>query len=87
MYHEMDFIVRDYASRAELRRIVVSQFLKEEPGLGGGSDASHYHYHVEVLSDGRRIYLTRPAYLKKGFDFRIQSSMFFCLKHIRKSRP
>ena len=71
MYHEMDFVVRDYASRAELRKIVVSQFLKEEPGLGGGDNASHYRYNVETLSDGRRIYLTRPAYLKKGFDFRI----------------
>ena len=27
MYHEMDFVVRDYASREELRKIVVSQFL------------------------------------------------------------
>ena len=71
MYHEMDFVVRNYASRAELRKIIVSQFLKEEPGLGGGSDASHYRYNVETLSNGRRIYLTRPAYLKKGFDFRI----------------
>jgi hypothetical protein len=50
---------------------VVLQFLKEEPGLGRGDDASHYRYNVETLSDGRRVYLTRPAYLKKGFDFRI----------------
>jgi len=71
MYHELDFIVRNYASRAELRKIVVSQFFEEEPGLGGGSEASRYRYNVETLSDGRRIYLTRPAYLKKGFDFRI----------------
>ena len=71
MYHEIDFTVRNYSSRAELRKIVVSQFLEEEPGLGGGSDASHYRYNVETLSDGKRIYLTRPAYLKKGFDFRI----------------
>jgi len=71
MYHEMDFTVRNYASRMELRRIVVAQFLEEEPGLGRSSDASHYRYNVETLSDSRRIYLTRPAYLKKGFDFRI----------------
>lgn len=71
MYHEMDFIVCKYASREELRKIMVSQFLKEEPGLGRGDDASHYRYNVETLSNGRRIYLTRPAYLKKGFDFRI----------------
>jgi len=71
MDHEIDFAVRKYASRAELREIVVSQFLKEEPGLGRGDDASHYRYNVETLSDGKRVYLTRPAYLKKGFDFRI----------------
>ena len=71
MYHETDFVVRDYASRAELRKIVVSQFLKEESGLGRGDNASHYRYNVETLSNDRRIYLTRPAYLKKGFDFRI----------------
>ncbi len=71
MYHELDFIVRDYTSRVELRKVVVSQFLEEKPGLGRGDDASHYRYNVETLVDGRRIYLTRPAYLKKGFDFRI----------------
>jgi len=71
MHHEMDFIVRNYTSRAELRKIVVFQFLEEEPGLGRGDDASHYRYNVETLNDDRRIYLTRPAYLKKGFDFRI----------------
>ena len=71
MYHEMDFTVRNYTSRQELRKAVVAKFIEEEPGLGSGSDASHYRYNVEILNDGRRIYLTRPAYLKKGFDFRI----------------
>jgi len=71
MYHEMDFEVRNYTSRGELRKTVVSKLLKEKPGLGGGDDASHYRYNVETLNDGRRVYLTRPAYLKKGFDFRI----------------
>jgi hypothetical protein len=71
MYHEMDFNVREYNSRKELRLIIVTKFLEEEPGLGRGEDASHYRYNVETLRDGRRVYLTRPAYLKKGFDFRI----------------
>jgi len=71
MHHEMDFRVRSYASREELRKIVVFKFLEERPGLGRGNDAAHYRYNVETLSDGRRVYLTRPAYLKKGFDFRI----------------
>ena len=49
----MDFIVRNYISRAELRKKVVSQFLEEEPGLEKGSDALHYRYNVETMSDGR----------------------------------
>ena len=71
MYHEMDFIVRNYTSRVELRKIVVSKFLEEEPGLGGGNDASHYRYNVEILSDGRRIYLARPVHSKTEFEFHI----------------
>jgi hypothetical protein len=71
LYREIDFTVNKYASRRELRDIVITKFMEEEPGLGSGDDTSKYRYNVETLSDGRRIYLTRPAYLKKGFDFRI----------------
>jgi len=56
-----------------LRRKVVEQFLLEEPGTGKGYETSRYTYYVEKLQDGRRIYLTRPAYLKKGFDFLIHA--------------
>ncbi len=71
MYQEIDFAVHKYTSRKELRDIVIAKFMEEKPGLGSGEDTSRYRYNVETLSDGRRIYLTRPAYLKKGFDFRI----------------
>lgn len=71
MYYEIDFSIRNYITRQGLRRQVVSKFLDEEPGIGKGSDTAHYRYNVETLSDGRIIYLIRPAYLKKGFDFRI----------------
>ena len=71
MYHEIDFEIHDHISREELRKAVVFKFLEEKPGIGRGDDAAHYRYNVETLNDGRRIYLTRPAYLKKGFDFRI----------------
>ncbi len=69
MYNEIDFDVRNYTSREELRKVVVFKFLEEKPGLGKGDEASRYRYNVETMSDGRRVYLTRPAYLKKGFDF------------------
>ena len=71
MATEIDFNVRRYSTRPDLRRIVVSKFLEEKPGLGSGDKTSRYRYYVGNLADGRRIYLKRPAYLKKGFDFRI----------------
>lgn len=71
MYKEQNFTVKKYSSREELRRIVVNKFLDEKPGLGTGDLTSRHRYYVETLDDGRRIYLDRPAYLKKGFDFRI----------------
>ena len=55
--------------RVELRKIVINKFLQEKPGRGRGTYSSTYRYNVEKLSDGRRIYLTRPAPLKLGFDF------------------
>lgn len=50
---------------------MVEIFLLEEPGTGTSDSTSRYTYYVERLKDSRRIYLTRPAYLKKGFDFLI----------------
>ncbi len=55
MYREMDFTVRNYTSRVELRKTVVFKFLEETPGLGRGDDASHYRYNMEILSDGFRV--------------------------------
>ena len=71
MDNEVEFIVRDYHNRQNLRKIIVLKFLEEEPGSGSGSNTSRYRYNVETLNNGSKIYLTRPAYLKKGFDFRI----------------
>jgi len=59
-------------TRQELREKVVHAFLNEAPGTGTGESASKYCYFVETLSDGRRIFLTRPAWLNKGFDFEIR---------------
>jgi len=67
--HELILRIKGRLSRRELRRKVVEQFLLEEPGTGRGEKISKYVYYVEELEDGSRIFLTRPAYLKKGFDF------------------
>lgn len=79
---EIDFTLTNYCTREDLRRQVVQRFLEEKPGTGSGDETSRYRYNVEKLSDGRRVYLARPAFLKKGFDFRISvEDMIFLTKH------
>ena len=48
---------------------VVNEFAKESPGFGNKDKASRYIYYVEMLENGDRIYLQRPANLHNGFDF------------------
>ena len=43
--------------------------MNEEPGTGASELSSKYTYYVETLADGNRVYLARPAFLNKGFDF------------------
>jgi len=69
--HELAIKIDGSLPRRELRKKVVEQFLLEEAGTGTGEKTSRYVYYVEELDDGSRIYLTRPAWLKKGFDFLI----------------
>lgn len=59
-------------TRNEVRKRVLEVLTDEEPGTGAGELSSKYIYYVETLSDGNRIYLTRPAFLNKGFDFVIR---------------
>lgn len=58
-------------SRNELRKYVVLKFMDENPGQGTGKLVSRYKYIVERFSDGRKLYLIRPAQFKMGFDFQI----------------
>ena len=58
-------------SRNELRKFVVLKFMEENPGRGTGNLVSRYKYIVEKFSDGRELYLKRPAKRKYGFDFQI----------------
>ena len=59
-------------TRNEVRKRVIEKFMKEKPGTGKKEKASWYNYYVETLSDGSRIFLTRPAWKKSGFDFVIR---------------
>lgn len=56
-------------TRNEVRMRVVEKFSEEIPGTGSGINASRNTYFVETLDSGNRIFLRRPAWLKKGFDF------------------
>lgn len=58
-------------SRNEMRKYVVLKFMEEGPGQGIGELVSRYKYVVESFSDGRKLYLLRPARFNKGFDFQI----------------
>lgn len=83
---QIDFQVKGDKSRRELRKIVVNKFLEEEPGIGSGDLASKYTYYVETLKNGDRVNLTRPAWLKKGFDFRInvENTVFMAGRDVPK---
>ncbi len=51
-----------------LRKLVVIILFEETAGSGGGDKASKYEYIVENTAVGD-VFLTRPAYNYKGFDF------------------
>jgi hypothetical protein len=44
---------------------------EENPGQGRQEKAAHYVYYVEKLADLNRIFLTRPARQRQGFDYLI----------------
>lgn len=75
-YQNRQLELRGPRTRQEFRKRLVLEFLAEEPGKGTGKDATGYCYHVEKISDGRRIYLKRPTILNKGFDFEIWVERF-----------
>ena len=61
--------IKQTGDRNSTRKLVVDAFFDELPGTGNGNLASRYRYNVETLEGGRFVYLTRPAWLKAGFDF------------------
>ena len=59
-------------TRNDVRKRVLEVLMEEAPGTGAGELSSKYTYYVETLEDGNRVYLSRPAFLNKGFDFVIR---------------
>lgn len=63
--------------RSQKRQSLISCFLNEEAGIGIGDDASRYQYNVESYGD-YGIFLKRPTWLNKGFDFTVNvQGMYF----------
>jgi hypothetical protein len=62
-YHEID--------RKNIRDNIVDLFKKEPAGKGKGNASTRVIYCVEQTSSNEIIYLQRPAYLNKGFDFTV----------------
>jgi hypothetical protein len=52
------------ADRRTLRRTIAEKWSDEEPH-------TNYRYNVEQCASGKRVYLLRPTWLNKGFDFQV----------------
>lgn len=75
-WHHLQFEITE-TDRAQIRAKVFSHWIAEEPGTPTLTNA--YRYDVETLSDGSKVYLTRPTRLNKGADFIIRCENY--LKH------
>jgi hypothetical protein len=59
----------DERDRSAQRRAVAEKWAEERP-------YTNYRYNVEKCADGSRIYLLRPTWLNKGFDFQVNLEGF-----------
>jgi hypothetical protein len=89
MLHEKTITISNEGTRRQIRERVVHEFLNEESGEGNGELTSKYIYTAETLGDGKRVLLTRPAFLNKGFDFiiRVEGINFGEGKSRRRDNP
>ena len=71
----------------ECKRIsLIHCFLTEKPGTGNGKDSSRYQYNVETYGN-YGIFLKRPTWLNKGFDFTVNIQGLYFKKNKRYSNP
>ncbi|MEI7851476.1 MAG: hypothetical protein WCH86_06545 [Kiritimatiellales bacterium] len=71
--------------RSGIRAEVFQHWINEEPGTSLVRNT--YRYNAENLSDGTRIYLTRPTRLNKGADFVICCEGFTKFKNGNDKPP
>lgn len=71
--------------RAGVRREVLAAWTEEAPGTP--TIRNKYRYDVEVICDGGRVYLRRPARLNKGADFVVCCENFIKFKNGNDKPP
>lgn len=71
-------------NRADIRKKVVIEFLKES--AGSSTETSKYEYNVEKYND-YKIVLKRPGVFKKGFDFTVNIRGLYFKKNRRYENP
>lgn len=62
--------------RKNIRDRLIDLFKSEKAGQGKGSNSTRVMYCMEKTSNGEIIYLQRPAYLNKGFDFTVNVKQY-----------
>jgi len=66
--------------RAAQRRALAEKWLEEEA-------YTNYRYNVETCRDGKRVYLLRPTWLNKGFDFQVNLEGFSSVTRTSRKGP
>ncbi len=86
--HEVTLKI-SHKSRKELRDTLIQEFLKENGGYvkAGKKYVQSYRYYVETLTNGKRVFLQRPAYLNKGMDFQVYLEGFAVYKNGKDKPP
>ena len=64
----VDWLLRA-ADRTSQRRALAEKWLEE-------GQYTNYRYNVDTCEDGSRVYLLRPTWLNKGFDFQVNVESF-----------
>src|SRR3989338_8226668 len=64
----VDWLIRA-SDRSAQRKALAEKWLEE-------GQYTDYRYNVEVCHDGSKVYLLRPTWLNKGFDFQVNVEGF-----------
>ena len=77
---EIHLLIERKDTKADIRKFLLGEWAKESVG-------KKYRYFVELLPDGKRIYLERPGRLNKGCDFVIYIEDLFLYKNGHDKPP